>query len=518
MTTSATTRSTSSTADQLWDVGDYVTKRRYCTPADIQTYLDGIEVPGLQHFLLVTFSGSLILRSLCFAKGSRSDLSKTTRAFFRNAHTTFEPMPHTVSKPLFSSLSRRPPLLPLSKASSNKALRTLVAATGFTDLQAAPGSAEGTLWAVAVAGFQAHIKVDVSLAGYLQTVFLMLNASTVASVHRDQLVVRRVEQVLDSPLSDTPSAMGRRDLEATAIQRLLELAADVTRSGGAAFFEAGPNRNRLGGQRHSLRADVEPFKTTTRRLKAYRPSVAFHCYEQRRTIVAHFERGASAAETPSVRPTWRTARHSPKAESFYEVAIPVPSDFLELGAPLLGVLSVIHMASETDDFFGSYEFALLRNVALRLSILVSQERRRRFTGALQTLASARHSLHVRLSSRGFSVLKEIPPPPGLEVVPPDLAPALPSVNAALRVLAANTLSHSATIRLISTDGSRGSFAGRRLYRCLAHPSSELDREPLHIRIEDDSSLHAWVARNGAQCYINNVDALSSYKRYAGLRP
>lgn len=322
---------------------------------------------------------------------------------------------------------------------------------------------------------------------------IMVNATAQARVHHDTLVMDRV----DDALVDSVGSGGQIDLAAAA-DKLVALAMEVTSSDLAAYYAAD-----VPGRRLWLRA------TTTKPRDRVVPAQAL---------------GLSALRVASVsadraRPVIFDLASAPEIELSFDVAgrghhvaemaTPVRGP-LATGA-VLGVVTVARCGTtrRLPKAFGAYDLALVRNVALRLSLL-------RATADLEATADLFSSLTATRTRRSYDIPapqdqaptlgaagSECPVGSGgladpdrlaeqsgaahssVVALPDDLAIAMPDIERGLRTIRELTGSQSATFRAALPHPDATSAHGLALHRIAADPPERLGDERAVQQLDED---------------------------------
>lgn len=484
---------------EAWRSRDYIAKRSYCPPQavaqELQALADKVNAEGL----ILSFHRLTFLRSLSFFALSDGDQKHKLADALNESHTP--PKNRLVLREVSRASGTRSILQALSRDQYLARLLEPVRAQWSATRIGAPALRSEAIWGYLF--LSSPISPDVA-EDMSERLFEMLNATPNASIQRDAAVVQLVERHASQPTSGVEEA----------ISGLLQLAIDVTNSDAAALLSTTATRGALTGnpQRTIARGAeqlVGAFGLGSRRTDR---TIAHASLARRRTMVLEL---ASGPRLPgSSTPSWSTRRRPIPAQSF-EVSIPVPGMVFETGAPLVGVLSVLHVGAREGRFFGSYDFALLRNVALRLSNLLLNERHASITSELRRMASRRQPLQARAAVHDDIVVAD-DEESTQAAIPFDYRAPLEEIRPTLEVIARATNANAVTLRLLVIEPSTKARPTRSLLRVAAFPEGRISSARESVPLDTDWSRSAWAARHGETCDLHNVRSAKSYHKYEGL--
>lgn len=280
------------------------------------------------------------------------------------------------------------------------------------------------------------------------------------------------ESVLGSALSLTHSSVGNIYL-AAADQYSLELASQLGTKNSSQYLDTRTSNSVISwvstNQRPLLINDLDEFLST-------RPDLQY---------VSPFRRDGFCC--------------------YAELAIPLRLRYLGSNRySLLGVLNVEKVIDKDSGHYTYHDLATLRELSLRFCLWRSNAilaQAGRSLAHLTRPAEAQPSTDIS-HSMFMSEVTDLS-------VPYELLPTKAHVNDAVEQLYDLTRSISATVRLLSNDGQS-------LVRFASFPPEALEDPDRDIKVSAVDSAHAWVARNGMDCYIRSIDDRREYKKYSGL--
>jgi GAF domain-containing protein len=309
---------------------------------------------------------------------------------------------------------------------------------------------------------------------------VMLKCTAEANARRDAVVMQQVAQ----HLSFSHSEYSDKPLEAISAEAL-DLACEITGSaGGAIYFlsTAGTAQfERLAvreGVGFSYPSNLPLTSGTTVRWATER----HRAYQQ--------IGGSSAAGA------LRRAVDSPGGT---ELVTPIAGPLADTSAPAVGAIALFHREGETRGY-GSYERALVRNVALRLALFRTNTATRQIATAISTLRS-RSPRRLQTSQPTANVVRPS--------WPKDILKATERFEEPLSQLAASTHSHSVTLRIALPDHELAAAHGLSLARVAAYPPMRLD-EPFEREREGDPGMHWDVMRDGCEKYASRIGGDSHF--------
>lgn len=311
----------------------------------------------------------------------------------------------------------------------------------------------------------------------------MVNCTVQADVRRDAITSAMLDRTVDWS-GITLDAAGF----ATAAQQFVELAVEVAASHiGALYMTSSDGELEL--------AAVASMPGTAN------ITVPQHV-EDRASAVALSLRRHSAVQYPSapvgenVTVTFRGAHEA--GESWVELASPVLGPSANLHMPPVGVLVVARrLPDEHSPSYSAYDYSVLRNVAMRLTMLRSatdmEELARTYTRLSEGSAGAAGTRESERSERQSS---------HLEVIPSDLQIALPAIRSGLAHLARATGSHSATFRAALPDPANAEHS-LCLVRVAAQPGHR-KREPAPRQAQHEGGINWRAVLSGRAEYAPRV--------------
>jgi GAF domain-containing protein len=279
----------------------------------------------------------------------------------------------------------------------------------------------------------------------------MVSCTVQADVRRDAITSARVDTAVDW----SGITLDRIGFE-TVARQLVELAAEVSRCNVGALYlreDADGDLARVAfsgdGAAPELRIPARVMHTAT---------TALRCIERNRAV----QHPSNQAEGRVV-PTFPVAAE--RMAGWAELATPVLGPSANMSLPPAGVL-VVGRAGKTvggSSLFGSYDHAILRNVALRLTLLRSATN-------MEEVARSYSAPSTRLTLEEATPGSDETRARARHPLPADLRMALPRIREALVRVVGATNSHSGTFRAALPDRSDDEL-GLALVRVAAHPSA-----------------------------------------------
>lgn len=333
----------------------------------------------------------------------------------------------------------------------------------------------------------------------------MINATANASVHRDAKVTLEVERATSSIANDAT--------EEEQLWSLLSMACDVTASQSGVVYVIDQTLD-------------EPSLTARARIGSTALAKASIQVKKSRDVpatlggAAYRRRRPLLLENPQdVAPEYSSLWHH-QAAAFSEIVVPIPSAPGATDTPYAGILAC-GREGEGATPYGSYDFALLRNVALRIALLRADKHMREFASRLTEVgeaasategeASMQKHLTITPSARNRAWDAAVDDPD----IPSDLALALPHAGPLLETAARITASHSATLRLLVPVHKHAPGEQFQLKRAVSWPKQRLG-DPFASLALRDSSVNSYVARTGRHVTIADTKDPRAYLDYPGL--
>jgi GAF domain-containing protein len=337
----------------MWTPSDYLLRSEFCPPSQIERSLQELRTNhNASLAVLITHDRMTVLRSLIFVSHEAPDTEDAIYSLLRTARRSDrqfidDSRVWNVDGSEIRSLIVEPLAMQLGAELHMRSLpRSRISDESLS------------YWLISESDTLCKAAEDVSSPNFAD----MLNGTSVANVRRDQRIQRSVR---GEDHSEVPEG------SAGDVAPLLRLAIDVTGSAGAAFYVADRSAPRL--RRHAEHELTPHFPVSVNlgRLEStnWAPAdiAAVHIQES-------FRSGATRIFPP---PFITDARrhHEESSEALPEVGsficVPVPYAAKGLGIQL-GVLAVYR--DEPLQRVNMFDLALLRNVALRLSLLTTQSR------------------------------------------------------------------------------------------------------------------------------------------------
>jgi hypothetical protein len=480
---------------QPWTPFDLLLFAEFCSPAAIPPVAQRLrqELEAEAVMLLVAGSRGL-LGTLCFHAGDDVQTDRLVDGFFRNG-------PARVRRKLRArhDWSAEKVVGRLVRIAAEEHRRDLIEILGAPEdwaPVATPGKMVGM--PLKVVAFALKPAAPPQADATMLELAVMASSTANASVYRDTMTTTRVDDKLDL---DRRRGPGQDPAEET--QLLVELAAEVTSSAAAAYYVWDPVDRSL----RLVAAHPEPGagEVVFPEEIAGDSSCAAAVAVDRRRPMAHgwdgLEPEVEATGIPSIEMT-----------GLVEVATPVPGPPASARASSAGVLTVMRLAGSggEPDPYAAYDYALLRNVALRLALL-------RATENMEAASELFRDLVIRgpqtLSVAAIRERGEPYRPRTTKPIPGDLTAVLPSIEAALGKIARLTGSHSATLRLALPDLGTSAAHGLSLFLVAAHSETGLiDSE--EVQNLDGGGIN-WVAASTGR--VQNVPFVRRAKGYKRVR-
>lgn len=330
-----------------------------------------------------------------------------------------------------------------------------------------------------------------------------INATAQADVRRDAAIMARLDNRLD------PADYVTRTIDfKQAAKSLVALAREISGSdvGACYVFDHGVDAMRL--EAHDLPGDRARLWRYEEELPLDSDELVLNCYLSRRPI--QLPPGPPDAKTPAMTCCGSDGKRLEQGP-WVELATPIVGPLASPKARAVGVLTVTRLTSDLP--YGAYDLALMRNIALRLSLISattnSEEAARTFT----RLSSHRIA---RRGSQSTSIVPEGQSGAGLakaEVVgkplPEDLETTLPAITEGLQTLGRVTGSHSATFRAALPGEETERAHGLVLRRIAAHPRHWM-KDGNEIQTAEEGGINWRVALEGRPYYAPIVASAKGY--------
>jgi hypothetical protein len=348
---------------------------------------------------------------------------------------------------------------------------------------------------------------------FQQRVIEMLNGTANAAVHRDRLVTVEVEKALDR-------VAGLNLLVDEPFGPLLEMALGVTQSAGAALFllDAANREPLLAATSESTAGSV----TLGSRQLPVLPDGTQTAGSHLATLSYHHRR---ALLVPSQGPKGTAPRTSwlslDGRDVPYEIAVPVPAAPGGGSTPNAGVIVLCRDDASGGQPYGSYELALLRNVALRLALLrtslMMDTAGWAISAAARGYAFAEDPSEVVREAGGlWTGSLEPAAVNGAPDVADDLAEALEGLLPVVEFTGRVTGSSVASLRLlVQPEGARAD-ADPVLRRVISWPAWRVADDGVDLTLTEPC-VNSWVATTGSPCNLADVRDERSFLPYRGLR-
>jgi hypothetical protein len=314
----------------------------------------------------------------------------------------------------------------------------------------------------------------------------MVNCTVQADVRRDAITAALLNRTIDWS-GITLDAAGF----ATAAQQFVELAVEVSASQIGALYMTSPE-----GELDLAAVSSLPGTsniTVPQRVEDHNAAVAL-CI-RRQSAVQH----PSAPVGESLAATFRGAKEA--GESWVELASPVLGASANVRLPPAGVLVVARrLADEHTPSYSAYDYSVLRNVAMRLTML-------RSATDMEELAST----YTRIAESPAEPSADRDPETREEhsdLIPSDLRIALPAIRSSLAQLARATGSHSATLRAALPDPADAEHS-LCLVRVAAQPGPR-GREPAQRQGRHEGGINWRAALSGRAEYSPHVSKDPEY--------
>jgi GAF domain-containing protein len=458
--------------DYGWRPDDYIVHGRHCETAAVSRALGELRVSShAKAAVLLVFRERTLFQSLLLV--AHEDDAAQRR--FQAALTRESPLELHEGEPALTELgdektaSRRLRSLrsrsPLCAIDPTLAGDVRVASRPATE---PPARSAGICVALAGAGPPSELERQV-----LDTLQVMVNATSSVVLHRDIAP----EQDLDRVIRDVER---EADCDASYEWILLEAARRLTHSSLGNFYLATRQRGVLELAAESNNANPRP-KVDAKDRKG----IVAYVYVRERALLIN-----DLADFRQMHPNIGFVSVTEGAEdAFAELAVPVIQSLPSgEGNVVLGVLNV-EKTHRDEGYYTDTELQLLRLIAERYGAWRLQQLLLLSAGTLEQL--------TRRSVQPTAVeeLHDRPPGPILHL-PADLWTAKESVDQIVRILYDLTRSESVTVRLVTSNQ-------RRLDRFSAYPAQRLHDLHKRIKLDNDRSVNAYVARSGRERYVRD---------------
>jgi GAF domain-containing protein len=338
----------------------------------------------------------------------------------------------------------------------------------------------------------------------LDDLLVMVNGSAAVVVHGNLEAEQNVDAALD-----------RRDRKATADQdpALVDLSrTSLNRFAGELLQEALELTNSRLGNVYMAARDGEHLKLTAHRRNA-RPrkririmdqdSVVSWVYRRKRPMVINnipdFQRVHPQRQPLNVAGAYGTPQR--------ELAVPIIQHTFSEGTDrVIGVVNVEKLSGgdedDIDQVYSYRDVTVLRSVAHRVALrrasLMVDQASATLAGLMKKNTSAKEWREEEIDHSQFDAR-----------IPADAIAASQVVTEALGGVYRLTQSYSATVRLLSPDR-------RWLLRFAAYPPERMNDPRGAIKVDDRTSVTAWVARAGAICDLQHVHDKVERRKFKGL--
>jgi GAF domain-containing protein len=315
----------------------------------------------------------------------------------------------------------------------------------------------------------------------------MVNCTVQADVRRDALTATLVDQAVrwDGIAVDASGF-------SPAAQQLVQLAVEVADCQVGALYLGGIERITLAAMVH-LGHD---FPTTVPQQIIDPSTTALMCMDRNRAVQL-------STWYPS-RSMTGTFSSDTGDDGWSELATPVLGPSANMSLPPVGVLVVARAASKhaVANAFSSYDYSILRNVAIRLALL-------RATSEFEDVASEFGDVSLEFPEEDTGTTHPDVGP----LLPEDIRVALPQIRGALARIVFLTGSHSGTFRAALPE-AEDDEVGVALERVVAFPAAVLsDAQPRQPR---DAGGMIWEAALGG--HVASAPRTTEAKNFVPLRP
>jgi hypothetical protein len=343
---------------------------------------------------------------------------------------------------------------------------------------------------------------------YVADLTQRINATAQADVRRDAAIMTRLDGRLD------PADYVTRAIDfPQAARSLVALAREISNSdvGACYVFDHGVKAMRLVAV--DLPGDLSQQWCYEDELSLEASALAITCFSARRPVQL-------PPGLPDVKLTEMTCKHvggDPAVgdgKGGIELATPIVGPLASPKARAVGVLTVAKLDSAKSSY-GAYDHALLRNVALRLSLISATTNSEAAARTFTRLSSRRIARRGRASMPASIVPgggdRFGQPNTGLlgKPLPEDLVATLPAITEGLRTLGQVTGSHSATFRAALPSDETQRPHGLVLRRIAAYPSHWMDDEN-EIQTAEDGGINWRVVLEGRPHYAPVVASAKGY--------
>jgi GAF domain-containing protein len=491
----------------VWTPEDYVFFGRYCETETIAATLQDIRTTlGHEAALLLAYRHRTLFHSLLLVSHSDLALQSTlqeavvARPFLPNRETpafaAYDPDRHDDAW-LANALLPHPPFsdlaslfaLPLSVKTRRPASRPGYSGSGLT-----PASIHVLLFG------NAQHPGDPCLGTRLDDLVQMVNASAATVVHGTLAAEQDAEVVMDAiekprerkPFIRCGVSSGNSE-EIDVPDAFLGAALRLTASSvGNLYFDS----------RDAKSLELEAAVNNANRIEEIaiddRESVVAWVYRRRKPMIINDIRDYLRMHPGT---GYRSVTDE-ELQPYAELAVPiVQSSFRPRGGNVIGVLNVEKAAPLDSGYYTYRDLAILRLAANRLSLWRAHTLLSEFSRSLAQLTRRN-----ALSSKGATSEESERAGTG---VPADAWGATPIVDEVLANVYALTRSYSACVRLLTPDRQH-------LVRFCAHPPERMQDGNRTLAVRNAESVNAWVARNGAVCYLANTNGDNAFAGYPGL--
>ena len=331
----------------------------------------------------------------------------------------------------------------------------------------------------------------------------LVDASLPSQIRRDTLFLTSFDEAVSSLLSRQPAVGTLR--ESDLYFTFAKVSATIFDAPVTAIY-------RYDATSHSLNLAAE-YRHTAQTTSGSSSSTRVSHAPKRRTVlgadlslVAAAWQNRQAMQLPdfvpqrSLRPTWE----APSA-CYEELATPIPGRLASRSSSPEGILTLARLGPDALPF-DAYEYALARNLVLRLALLSWTTKGEHAAAELLRPLPRQSTSASRLDDRAYRG----------GPVPADLARSPKELESILRTIAEYTDSHSATVRvLLPADGVPPDELTLR--RIAAWPTERLSDDFPVQRLEDGGTN--WKALRSAQPhYVANVSQCLKDDDFLSCRP
>lgn len=518
-------------AGEEWTAEDFILRGKYCPrPAIYEAVEEARLQAGARAAVVLAADERALLRSLCFQApmelGGPTDLVGVLRSR-DDLNTRADLRALILTSPVAGA--QQPPF-PWS------ADRLVVALNAFAESEGEPQVAEwfgpAANWVPAripegVRGARisaAAIFLDpseclardetgfetVAIDSLIGDITQRINATAQADVRRDAAIMARLDDRLD------PSDYVARTVDfRQAATSLVKLAREISGSdvGACYVFDHGTKTMRLvapdlpGGLDREWRYEDE--------LELTSDALVLTCYSARRPV--QLPPGLPTAFS-TVLTCGRRDGVEPAEDEAVELATPIVGPLASPKSRAVGVLTVAKLSPPTSSY-GAYDLALLRNIALRLSLISATTNSEAAARTFTRLSTRRFAPRSGASlASGQLQTDDSPAPTGgghaEGPLPDDLVATVPAITEGLATLGRVTGSHSATFRAALPSRETDRAHGVVLRRIAAYPQHWLERDGA-IQTAEEGGINWRVVLEGRPYY---APVVASAKGYLSRRP